>query len=57
MKLSDESGLIENELKDILVRLQQHSIKKLQDNRRFNQNGIAILKIKIIGNNNHKLPV
>jgi len=57
MKLSDESGLIENDLKEILKRVQAHSIKKLEDNKRFNNEGIAILKIKVIGNNNQTLPV
>ncbi len=57
MKLSDESGLIESELKDILKRIQAHSIKKLEDNKRFNNEGIAKFKIKVIGNNNQTLPV
>ena len=52
MKLSDESGLIEDELKDILQKLQSHSISKLEENKRFNRDGIAVFKIKIIGNNN-----
>ena len=52
MKISDESGLVENELKSILIRLQQHSLKKLAENKKFNEDGIAIFKIKIIGNLN-----
>lgn len=56
LKLSDESGLMEDELKEILSKLQKHSKKKLEDNKKFNQNGIAIFKLKIIGNNNKKLP-
>ena len=52
MKLSDESGLVENELKSILIRLQQHSLKKLAENKRFNEEQIAVFKLKIIGNLN-----
>jgi hypothetical protein len=52
MKLSDESGLIENELKSILIRLQQHSLRKLAENKRFNEEQIAVFKLKIIGNLN-----
>lgn len=52
MKLSDESGLVENELKSILIRLQQHSMKKLAENKRFNEEQIAVFKLKIIGNLN-----
>jgi hypothetical protein len=51
MKLSDESGLVEDELKDILIKLQNHSIFKLEENKRFNRDGIAVFKVKIIGNN------
>ena len=57
MKLSDESGLIENELEEILVRLQKRSISKLEENKRFNEEGIAVFKLKIIGNNNQKSSV
>jgi hypothetical protein len=57
MRLSDESGLIESEMKEILNRIQVHSMKKLEDSRRFNNEGIAKFKIKIIGNNNRLLPV
>lgn len=49
MKLSDESGLIESELKSILIRLQEHSKRKLAENKRFNEEGVAVLKLKIIG--------
>lgn len=52
MKISDESGLIENELKSILIRLQEHSVKKFADNKRFNEQQIAVFKLKIIGNLN-----
>lgn len=52
MKLSDESGLVENELKSILIRLQQHSLRKLAENKRFNEEQIAVFKLKIIGNLN-----
>lgn len=52
MKLSDESGLVENELKSILIRLQQHSMRKLAENKRFNEEQIAVFKLKIIGNLN-----
>lgn len=52
MKLSDESGLIENELKSILIRLQQHSLRKMAENKRFNEEQIAVFKLKIIGNLN-----
>ena len=48
---------MEDELKEILSKLQKHSIKKFEDNKKFNQNGIAIFELKIIGNNNKKLPV
>lgn len=50
MKLSDESGLVESELKSILVRLQKHSLRKIADNKRFNDEGIAVFKLKVIGN-------
>jgi hypothetical protein len=51
MKLSDESGLVEHELKSILVILQQHSVSKLNDNKRFKEDGIAVFKVKIVGSN------
>ena len=57
MKLSDESGLIENEIEHILVRLQKRSISKFDENKRFSDEGIAVFKLKIIGNNNHKSAV
>lgn len=50
MKLSDESGLVESELKSILIRLQQHSLRKIADNKKLNDEGIAVFKLKIIGN-------
>ncbi len=57
MKLSDESGLIENEVEVILSRLQKRSISKLQENKRFSEDGIAVFKLKIIGNNSQKSAV
>jgi len=57
MKLSDESGLMENDVKAILVRLQKHSKDKSQKNFKFKTHGIANFKIKIVGNQNHKFPV
>ena len=57
MKLSDESGLMENEIENILIKLQARSISKLDENKRFNNEGIAIFKLKIIGNNNQTSPV
>lgn len=54
-KISDESGLVENQVKEILIRLQKRSITKLEDNKRFTQEGVAKFKLKIIGNNNQKL--
>jgi hypothetical protein len=36
MKLSDESGLIENDLEHILQKLQSRSISKLEENKRYN---------------------
>ena len=39
---------MEDELKEILSKLQKHSIKKFEDNKKFNQNGIAIFELKII---------
>ena len=56
MKLSDESGLIENEVEVILSRLQKRSISKLE-NKRFSEDGIAVFKLKIIGNNSQKSAV
>lgn len=50
-KLSDESGIMEDELKQILVKLQEHSVRKINENKRFNEDGLAVFKIKIIGNN------
>jgi hypothetical protein len=52
MQLSDESGLDEVEVKQILVKLQKHSIKKLESNSRFLKDGIATFTVKVIGNNN-----
>ncbi len=57
MKLSDESGIDEEEVKRILARLQTHSKSKLEDNRRFSASGIAKFKLKIIGNLNQKQEV
>ena len=57
MKISDESGLLESELKEILIKLQGHSVKKFRDNQRFNQEGLAVFKLKVIGNGNQKSPV
>ena len=57
MKISDESGLLEDELKEILVKLQNHSLKKFQDNQRFSKEGLAVFKLKIIGNGNQKASV
>ncbi len=53
MQLSDESGLSEIEVNQILVRLQKHSIKKLESNKRFTKDGIATFTVKVIGNNNN----
>ena len=57
LKLSDESGIVESEVKEILKRLQKHSLTKLESNKRFANNGIAVFKLKIIGNNNQVRPV
>lgn len=57
MKISDESGLMECEVKKILVKLQKHSMEKLENNRRYRSEGIANFKLKIIGNYNNKSPV
>ena len=57
MKISDESGLIECEVKEVLVKLQKHSMEKLENNRRYRSEGIANFKLKIIGNYNNKSPV
>lgn len=54
-KISDEVGLVESEVKEILVKLQKRSLSKLEENKRFNQDGVAKFKLKIIGNNNQKL--
>ncbi len=56
-KISDESGLVENEIKEILIIIQQRSLSKLEDNKRFKSDGIAKFKLKIIGNTNSKLNV
>ncbi|CAF0966900.1 unnamed protein product [Brachionus calyciflorus] len=55
MKLSDESGLIEFELKEILIKLQKHSIKKLEENKKYQKDGSCFFRVKIIGNLNHSL--
>ena len=57
MKLSDESGLIESQVKEVLIKLQKHSASKLENNRRFQAEGIANFKLKIVGNYNRNLPV
>ena len=57
MKLSDESGLIESEVKEIVIKLQKHSIEKLEANKRYTKEGIAVLSVKIVGNNNNVQPV
>jgi hypothetical protein len=57
MKLSDESGLNESEVKFIVIKLQKHSIKKFEANRRYTKDGIAVLSLKIVGNNNNIYPV
>ena len=57
MKLSDESGLIEIEVKAIVIKLQKHSIKKFDANKRYTKDGIAVVSLKIVGNNNNRYPV
>jgi hypothetical protein len=57
MKTSDESGLMESEVKEILIKLQKHALKKFEANRRYTKDGIAVLSLKIIGNNNNLHPV
>ena len=57
MKLSDESGLMESEVKAITIKLQKHSIKKFEANKRYTKDGIAVLCLKIVGNNNKIHPV
>jgi hypothetical protein len=52
MQLSDESGLNEIEVTEILMKLQKHSIKKLESNKRYTKDGIATYILKIIGNDN-----
>lgn len=48
-KISDESGLDESEAQEIIFRLQRHSLRKLEQNKRFNNEGIAVLSINVIG--------
>ena len=50
-------SLVENEIKEILIIIQQRSLSKLEDNKRFKSDGIAKFKLKIIGNTNSKLNV
>lgn len=50
MKISDESGLMEDELKLILVKLQRHSIQKLEENKNFQRDGTCLFRIKVFGN-------
>jgi hypothetical protein len=57
MRLSDESGLVEDEVAAILARLQRHSKAKLESNRRFAQDGVACFKVKVIGNESERRPV
>lgn len=57
MNISDESGLMETEVKEILTRLQKHSKDKFQKSSKFRDEGLANLKLKIVGNHNNKAPV
>lgn len=57
MKLSDESGIVESEVKEMLIRLQKHSIKKFESNKRYSKEGLAMFSLKLIGNNNNLYPV
>lgn len=57
MNISDESGLMETEVKEILTRLQKHSKDKFLKSSKFRAEGFANLKLKIVGNHNNKAPV
>ena len=57
MNISDESGLMEREVKGILTKLQKHSRDKFQKSCKFKTDGLANLKLKIVGNHNNKAPV
>ena len=56
-KLKDESGLVDKDLTSILIRLQRHSLTKWEEAKRFSATGVAVFKLRIIGNNNKKQPV
>lgn len=52
MKISDESGLMEEELKNILIQLQRHSVKKFEENKKFQKDGTCVFRVKVVGNLN-----
>ena len=49
-KLCDDSSTDKHEMREILVQLQKHALGKLEANKRFNADGIALFTLKLVGN-------